>query len=84
MSHYSLGEAIDHLIIANIKLTKFETMIYEENKKPEEERDLLKIARSVKDSRAANERRAVCRDIINEIFADASDTEFVSVTRTFK
>ena len=84
MSHYSMGEAIDHLIIANIKLTKFETIIHEENKKPEEERDLLKISRAVKDSRTVNERRSVCKDIINEIFANGTDSEYIPVTRTFK
>ena len=78
----TLGEAVDRLVIANIKLTYFDHLVYDEINK--EVPDGSKIVELSKGARSANENRAKARNEINEIVANLTNTPFEEEYRTYK
>ena len=84
MLEYTLGELIDQLISANIRLTIFDHLKSMELKK--NDRDLNKIAEWEAGARWANERRSLARNSIDEKLSQIIKNGTYSVTtekRTF-
>ena len=80
----SFAECVEALIIANIKLTRFDHMKQEELAKPDP--DLEKVAEWERGARSENERRAEARAAIESVFAEAVESgeyEALKEHRTF-
>jgi len=85
MMRLSFAELVERLIIANIKLTKFDHLKAEEIQK--ESPDANKVVEWERGARQSNEDRSCARNAINEAFAKAiteGNVEFVREYRTFK
>jgi len=78
----TLGEAVDRLVIANIKLTHFDRMVYDEIHKEAPDGD--KVIEWSRGARRSNEDRAKARNEINEIIAGLTGNRYEREVRTYK
>lgn len=78
----TLGEAVDRLVIANIKLTHFDRLVYQEIYKDKPDGD--KVVEWSLGARRSNEDRAKARNEINEIVAELTGTKYDKEPRTYK